>query len=197
MPKPRSKKRRTVQENIECEIETQVSPPDIVELPKVVIDTCVFISAKISKSSTSSPVQILEKWREGHFTLIISPELLEELIYKLSERTQCTRKDLEDFVREILLNSLVLEGGWTTHCFDSVDPEDNILAAATYQGNAHYLVSTDNAVLNKKVFQNTLIINPNKFLIELGNLKNKNTQVENLDLVNINRNIKFKVEVEV
>lgn len=194
MPKPRSNKTRTAQKNTEHEIQTQGISLNTTESPRVVIDTCVFISAKISTNNTSSPFKIIEKWREGYFILIISPKLLEELILKLSERTECTERYINNFVEEILLNSLMLDDDWETNCFDSIDPEDNILASAIYQGNAHYLVSTDKAVLNKKTFQNTTIINPNNFLVELNK---KNIQIQKLDLISINKTIKFKVEVEV
>ncbi|WP_199332515.1 PIN domain-containing protein [Anabaena catenula] len=51
--------------------------------PLVIVDTSVFISALLSKNQNSAPCQIIIFWREGKFNLVISPQILEELVEKL------------------------------------------------------------------------------------------------------------------
>ena len=50
---------------------------------KVVIDTSVFVSALLSKSQVSSPYLVLQAWQQGKFTLVMAPQLLQELVLKL------------------------------------------------------------------------------------------------------------------
>ena len=52
---------------------------------KVIIDTSVFVAAFGSKTN-SSPVKIIDAWLEGQFALVMSPQLLEELVAKLAQR---------------------------------------------------------------------------------------------------------------
>jgi len=52
-------------------------------MPKVVIDTSIFIAALLSKSQISTPNQVLQAWRQGKFTLVMAPQLLQELVVKL------------------------------------------------------------------------------------------------------------------
>lgn len=52
-------------------------------MAKVVIDTSVFVAAILSKNSQSAPNQVVNKWRQGYLILIISPQILEELVITL------------------------------------------------------------------------------------------------------------------
>ena len=49
----------------------------------VILDTSVFVSALLSKNPNSAPCKIIIYWREGRFNLVISPQMLEELVEKL------------------------------------------------------------------------------------------------------------------
>lgn len=50
------------------------------QLPLVILDTSVFISAFLSKNRNSKPCQVIQYWKQGKFKLIMSPQLLEELV---------------------------------------------------------------------------------------------------------------------
>ena len=69
-------------------------------MPKVVIDTSVFVAAILSKNSQSAPNQVLNKWRQGYLTLIISPQILEELVITLL-RQKISANLIEDIVATI------------------------------------------------------------------------------------------------
>lgn len=56
------------------------------QLPLVILDTSVFISAFLSKNRNSTPCQIIQYWKNGKFKLVMSPQMLEELVYKLLEK---------------------------------------------------------------------------------------------------------------
>ena len=53
---------------------------------KVVLDTSVFVSALLSRNPETAPNQILEHWQEGAFSLVVSPQLQEELIIVLTRK---------------------------------------------------------------------------------------------------------------
>lgn len=53
---------------------------------KVVLDTSVFVSALLSRNPETAPNQILERWQQGAFSLVISPQLQEELIIVLTRK---------------------------------------------------------------------------------------------------------------
>ncbi len=67
---------------------------------KVVLDTSVFIAALLSKRRNSTPVLLLDKWRDRCFTLVMAPQLLRELVVQLM-RKQIPQADIEDLVRLI------------------------------------------------------------------------------------------------
>lgn len=46
-------------------------------MQRVVLDPSVLVSAVLSRSG--APAEILDRWREGRFDLVVSPQLLDEL----------------------------------------------------------------------------------------------------------------------
>jgi len=157
---------------------------------RVVVDTCVFISAKIGKSNENKPLELIEQWRKGNFLLITSEKILAEVILKLDKKFNYSREEISDYIDEIYYNpnTLVLED-WDTNVFDPIDPEDNMLVAASYQGNADYLVTSDKRILRQENYQGTRIISINNFLIELERIDfGKELLKEKVE-------IKFKIKV--
>lgn len=76
---------------------------------KVVVDTSVFVAGLLSRSSESSSFQLLENWKRQAFTLVISPQLLRELVVVLLRRN-IPATDLEDLVEIISLVALQIPG---------------------------------------------------------------------------------------
>ena len=54
---------------------------------RVVIDTNVFVSAALSKNPSSSTREILERWKQGEFILLICMALAEEIAEKLLDHS--------------------------------------------------------------------------------------------------------------
>jgi len=110
--------------------------------PLVILDTSVFLSALLSKNPNSAPCQIIRYWREGRFKLVISPQLLEELVEKLLVKN-IDRNDIKDILRAIFYTAIKIQGIYQATLLDQVDPNDNMFLAAAYEIGADYLVSLD------------------------------------------------------
>ncbi|MFM6403831.1 MAG: putative toxin-antitoxin system toxin component, PIN family, partial [Microcystis sp.] len=137
--------------------------------PLVILDTSVFISALLSKNPNSAPCQIIRYWREGRFKLVISPQLLEELVEKLLVKN-IDRNDIKDILRAIFYTAIKIQGIYQATLLDQVDPNDNMFLAAAYEIGADYLVSLDKKhILPLKHYHYTQILSPNLFLQVLQN----------------------------
>ncbi|MGB5594935.1 MAG: putative toxin-antitoxin system toxin component, PIN family [Crocosphaera sp.] len=130
---------------------------------KVVLDTSVFVSAILSKNRETSPSIILNQWQEGNFTLVISPQLQEELIIVLL-RKGIRSELIENLVMIIETLALTIEGVYQATILDKIDPKDNMFLAASYEAKADYLVSLDNHLLSLKFYHGTHILTPSLFL---------------------------------
>lgn len=76
---------------------------------KAVLDTSVFVAALLSSKQDSAPVKVLNIWREGHFTLVMSPQLMWELVVKL-RRKGVSAQNVEDLVSVIGAVALHISG---------------------------------------------------------------------------------------
>src|SRR5262249_8526613 len=92
------------------------------------------------------PARLVERWIQGHLTVIISLPLLEELNDVLS-RTQLKRKwkmrddDISEFLRLLAARTvLVPVNGQLAVCRD---PDDNMVLETAIEGGAAYVVSRD------------------------------------------------------
>jgi putative PIN family toxin of toxin-antitoxin system len=88
-------------------------------MPKVVIDTSVFVAAILSKNPQSSPNKILEEWRRGSLTLIISPQILEELVITLL-RQKISANLIEDLVAAISTLAIQIPGVYEASLLDNI-----------------------------------------------------------------------------
>ena len=132
--------------------------------PKVILDTSVFIAALLSNNAQSSPSQVLDAWRNSKFTLVMSPQLLQELIVILNRQT-IPLVDIQSLITVIAKTSLFIDGAYETTILDKIDPNDNIFLAAAYESKADYLASLDQQhLLPLKYFHGTQILNPSLFL---------------------------------
>ncbi|HEY9704079.1 MAG TPA: putative toxin-antitoxin system toxin component, PIN family [Allocoleopsis sp.] len=77
-------------------------------LPLVVLDTSVFISAFLSKNRKSAPGQIIKYWKQGKFKLVMSPQILEELVFKLLEK-KIAESDIKDILKTIFIQLFKLK----------------------------------------------------------------------------------------
>ena len=130
---------------------------------KVVIDTSVFVSALLSKSQVSSPYLVLQAWQQGKFTLVMAPQLLQELVLKLLQ-LGVPEETIEELVSVIGEIALHISGAYKATRLDEVDPDDNKFLAAVFETKADYLISLDNHLLSIKYYHGTQILTPRLFL---------------------------------
>ena len=131
---------------------------------KAVLDTSVFVAALISSKQDSAPVKVLNIWREGHFTLVMSPQLMRELVVKL-RRKGVSAQNVEDLVAVIGAVALHISGAYEATFLNNIDPDDNMFLAAAYESKANYIVSLDKKhLLPLKHYHGTLIVEPALFI---------------------------------
>jgi putative PIN family toxin of toxin-antitoxin system len=110
---------------------------------RAVLDTNVFVSAFLSRNPTSPTQELIRRWVEGEFILLVSDVLLEEVAGKLVER---------GIEQERVIEFLTLVGRlaeWVDVPAEAVrpviadDPDDDHILACAVVGKADYLISYD------------------------------------------------------
>lgn len=82
------------------------------------------------------------KWREGCFTLVMSPQILYKITEKLVE-LNIAEEDIAELLSLIARIADCIEGAVEATLLDDIDPDDNMFLAAAYDSGADYLVSLD------------------------------------------------------
>ena len=110
---------------------------------RAVLDTNVFVSAFLSRNPTSPTQELIRRWEDGEFILVVSNALLEEVAEKLVER---------DIEQERIIEFLTLVGrlaDWIDVPPEAMrpiianDPDDDHILACAVVGKADCLVSYD------------------------------------------------------
>lgn len=110
---------------------------------RAVFDTNVFVSALLSRNPTSPTQELMRRWRNEEFILLVSQALLVELVEKLGERGIG-----QDQIQELLvaINRLA---EWVDAPPEAVtpvvaaDPDDDQILACAVAGGANYLITYD------------------------------------------------------
>lgn len=109
---------------------------------RVVLDTSIFISAFISK--TSYPYRAVELWLEKRYELVTSVWQIEEIrTVSRYERIQrvTTPHEIGKLINGLRQRAIVYED--LPNVEYSPDPDDNPIIAAAIAGKASYIVSGD------------------------------------------------------
>lgn len=114
---------------------------------RAVFDTNVIISAFKSKSATSPSRELIDRWLQQQFRLVLSEELLFEYVEKmLVKRIQTPKinrfvKDARDYAQFVSLpddmEEIVMD-----------DPDDDIVIGTALAGGATHLVTYDKHLLD-------------------------------------------------
>ncbi len=110
---------------------------------RAVFDTNVFVSAVLSRNPTSPTRELIERWKVGGFTLLVSDVLLAELVEKLQE------KRIEPNRIADLVTSILQMAEWVDVPATAVrpvilqDPDDDHVLACAVVGRADFLVTYD------------------------------------------------------
>lgn len=126
---------------------------------RVVLDTNILLSAILFGGT---PGEVLDLWQRGLFELVMSPELLAELLTKLRFKFDLPSHlvvEWERIAREKAIH--VLPDYVTKVCRD---PDDNKLLDTSLAGRATYLVTGDEDLLSLKTWQGIRILKAADFL---------------------------------
>lgn len=140
------------------------------KLPRLVIDTNVFVSGLISGSA--SPAQILRAIHRRKLVHLVSDPIVEEYLRVLSyPQIRRFKKITDEFVADIaaylvyqterveLVSSVRL----------SPDPDDDVFLETAVDGRADWLVTNDKAdLLSLRVVEGIPIISAREAVIRLG-----------------------------
>jgi putative PIN family toxin of toxin-antitoxin system len=131
-----------------------------------VVDTNVLASGFASSSHSSLPAQIIDAWRAGSYTLVVSEHILDEL-----ERTLLTpyfrrRLTLDAIAADcallrrqaIVADLTVNVSGVATH------PEDDLILATAVSAHTDYLVTGDTRLQKVGSYEGVRIVSPRDFL---------------------------------
>lgn len=129
---------------------------------RAVIDTNIFVSGIFWEGNSCS--KIIKAWTTGNFTLVSSIPIIGELTRIL--RTFKIKMD-EDIITEwqnmILENSIIVEPIERLNIVKA-DPEDNKFFEAAIAGNADYIISQDNHLLEIGSYDGIEVLSPIQFL---------------------------------
>jgi putative PIN family toxin of toxin-antitoxin system len=115
----------------------------VTERLRAVFDTNVFVSAMLSRNPSSPTQELIRRWRNEEFVLLVSQALLLELVGKLQERGIG-----QDQIQE-LLATIARLAEWVEVPPVAVvrvvtaDPDDDQILACATVGKANYLVTYD------------------------------------------------------
>ncbi|MFH1711407.1 MAG: putative toxin-antitoxin system toxin component, PIN family [Nanoarchaeota archaeon] len=127
---------------------------------RVVIDTNVFIFGIFWEGSCN---KIILLWKDKKFEMVSSLEILDELSRVLKDfKIQMPDEMIKGWIDLIINNSLLVEPEEKINL--ARDEKDNMFIEAAVSGNADYIVSQDNHLLELKEFRNIKMINPENFL---------------------------------
>jgi putative PIN family toxin of toxin-antitoxin system len=133
---------------------------------RVVLDTNVVVSGVIKEEGP--PGQILSRlFQARQYISVTSLEILAE-IQEVLQRPKIRRyhgwtdEEIDAFVTFLYAESDVTVGTLTVNV--ARDPQDNKFLACASEGNADYLVSGDDDLLQIEVFERTQIVRPRVFL---------------------------------
>ena len=110
--------------------------------PRAVFDTNVFVSASLSKNINSPTRELLTRWKNNEFTLVICDQIAKEFIEKLTERGFS-----EDAISD-QISELARSAEWVIVSDEKIeallsDSDDNVVVACAVEGGANYLITYD------------------------------------------------------
>ena len=112
--------------------------------------------------------QIVRAWEQGDFDLLISPALETELLTVLERPKIRSRSgEAHDWLLGRLNKFALIIPEHPLFLDVCRDVKDDKFLGCAVEGQAHYLVSSDNDLLILKRYQDVCILNPGQFLVAL------------------------------
>lgn len=128
---------------------------------RVILDTNVFISGIFFP--LGPPRQILQAWKRGQLTLVVSPQILDEYTGTLEDlRNKYSSADATDFLDLVLITSEICQPQKLPERV-SEDIDDEIFIACAVASGAP-IISGDKHLLKVSGYQNIEILKPRAFI---------------------------------
>lgn len=130
----------------------------------------VLASGFVRSNPQAAPVRVLDAWRAGAYTLVVSEPILAELVATLRRpyfRRRLSSAQLAAILgllrRQAVVTPLtVAVRGVATH------PEDDLILATALAAHAAYLVTGDAQLQRLGAYQGVTILSPRAFLERLA-----------------------------
>lgn len=133
---------------------------------RAVLDTNTFVSAVISVQLSVSQ-EIYQNFIDKHFLLIVSPSLLAEVDEVLHRKRvmkfhKLSPEKLQEIMNQLTSLSYIVPGNTIVDIVR--DPDDNKILSAGVEGQANYIITRDEDLLDLKEYQRIKIITPEDFM---------------------------------
>jgi putative PIN family toxin of toxin-antitoxin system len=134
---------------------------------RAVLDTNVLASGFVEFATAErTPARLLRLWREQRFALVVSAEILTELLDTFADpyfRQQLTPEQILAAQRLLLEEAI-----WTPVTAPVSDvathPEDDQILAAAVSSHAEFLVTGDKKLQQLGAYQSVRVVSPRTFL---------------------------------
>lgn len=133
---------------------------------KVVIDTNVFISGLLKSHSCR---KIVNSLKEAKFILVISPQILDELIEVIARpkfHNVITRETAERLIETIKSQAILVKPSQRLNVIKG-DPDDNRFLEAAIEARVDFIISGNHHLITLKTFRKIPIITAVQFLKKL------------------------------
>jgi putative PIN family toxin of toxin-antitoxin system len=131
-----------------------------------VVDTNVLASGFVQRLRASPPVQILDAWHSGLYTLIVSEHIIAELTRTLADPYFQSHISGDQAVRLVTLlkrRAILTAVTADVHGVAS-HPEDDVILATAVSARAEYLATGDKKLQQLRTYQGVTIVSPREFL---------------------------------
>ena len=133
---------------------------------RAVLDANVFVSALLSPGGF--PSKILDAWRLEKFQLLTSFAILEEISRvlqypKIADRHGWSKEKIRLFIEDLAHLTIPTPGERRLNVI-AEDPSDNRYLECAIEGEAEYVVSGDQHLLQLATYEGIQILTPKQFL---------------------------------
>lgn len=133
---------------------------------KIVVDTSSLISYALTKGDIM--VQIMNAWEMEELQVVFSPQTFTELLNVLDRPYIKSRSGrTKSWLLGRIDKYAVFVQGVVGAAGASRDPQDDMFLACAVEGQVHYLVSSDNDLLDMGQYEGICILNPGQFLVAM------------------------------
>jgi uncharacterized protein len=131
---------------------------------KVVLDTNILASGAISATGTVS--NIVDSWRRGQFTVIVSSPILDELSATFEKpyfRRSLTKAQSSHFLQLVQKRATVSPITVPVHHI-ATHQEDDVILATAVSAKADFLVTGDTKLQRIGTYKGVAILSPRQFV---------------------------------